>query len=86
MAEEKKYKIVHDIETCIGCSACASVCPKYWEMNSNGKADLIGGEKTGSVDETQLELEDSFDDNMESAEVCPVNCIHIYDDKDEKLI
>ena len=25
-------KIVHEIDKCIGCGACAAVCPDNWEM------------------------------------------------------
>jgi ferredoxin len=76
--EEKKYKIVHDRDICIGCSACASVCPKYWEMESDGKSSIIGHTKTGNGEEEVLgPLSEDFDDNMDAAESCPVNCIHI---------
>lgn len=88
----EKYKIVHDRETCIGCAACASVCPKYWEMNSDGKSDVIGAEKSeeyyagGEV----LELSEDYDCNKEAADSCPVNCIHLHevkeDGSEEKLI
>lgn len=80
----KKYKIVHDRDICIGCSACASVCPKYWEMNDDGKSDLIGHTKTGNGEEEILgtnsePLIEDFNDNMDAAECCPVNCIHVHE-------
>lgn len=92
MSENKKYKIEHDRDSCIGCSACASVCPKYWIMESDGKSSIVNGIKVGdnqilgSVDEP---LEIDFEDNMDAAESCPVNCIHLYeimDEKENKLI
>jgi len=46
MDQINKYKIIHDREACIGCGACASVCPKYWEMDSDGKSNIIGSEKS----------------------------------------
>lgn len=78
----KKYRIIHDRDICIGCTACASVCPKYWFMESDGKSSIHGHEKTGNGEEEILgtadkPLTEDFDDNMEAAEVCPVNCIHI---------
>jgi len=86
MAE--KYKIVHDRDICIGCQACASVCPKYWVMNSDGKSDVIGASKTGNGEEEILGTNDApltegFDSNKEAAESCPVNCIHIHEVKDD---
>lgn len=74
------YKVEHDRDTCIGCSACASVCPKYWSMNSDGKADLIG-----ATEDVLDNLSEDFEDNIDAAECCPVNCIHVYKD-DKKLI
>ncbi len=83
----EKYKIVHDREACIGCGACASVCPSSWEMNSDGKSDLINAKKNeeglevlGSVNEP---LTNGFNCNNEAAESCPVNCIHIYEIKED---
>lgn len=91
----EKYKIVHDRDVCIGCAACASVCPSYWEMKDDGKSSIIGGEHTGNGEEeikgtNDAPLTEDFESNNEAAESCPVNCIHIHEVKDdgtdEKLI
>ena len=89
----EKYKIIHDREICIGCSACASVCPKYWEMNSDGKSDVIGATTENGMEllgSNESPLTIDFDSNNEAAESCPVNCIHIHevkeDGSDSKLI
>jgi ferredoxin len=74
-------KIIHDIETCIGCGACAAVCPDSWEMGDDGKAKLKGGEAEGA----NFVKSDDEGCNMEAAKSCPVNCIHIEKDG-EKLI
>jgi len=86
-----KYKIVHDREVCIGCAACASVCPKYWIMGSDGKSNIVNAIKTGNGEEETIgPLEVDFDSNHEAADSCPVNCIHIFeikeDGKENKLI
>ncbi len=79
-----KYKIVHDRDICIGCAACASVCPKFWIMESDGKSNIIGATKTGRGEEETLgPLTADFDSNHEAAESCPVNCIHIIEIKDD---
>lgn len=88
---DEKYKIVHDRDICIGCAACASVCPKYWEMESDGKSSIIGHEKTGNGEEEVLgPLTEDYEDNIDAAESCPVNCIHVFkikeDDSEEKII
>jgi len=90
-----KYKIVHDRDICIGCAACAGVCPKYWVMNSDGKSDVVGSTNTGNGEEEILGTNDApltedYDSNIEAAESCPVNCIHIHevadDGSDKKII
>ena len=83
----KKYKIIHDRDICIGCSACASVCPKYWFMESDGKSSIMGHNKTGNGEEEVLgtlenPLIEDFESNMDAAESCPVNCIHINEIKE----
>jgi ferredoxin len=82
-----KYKIKHDRENCIGCSACMALCPNFWEMNADGRADIIGGKRT--EDEGQeLEIEENdFQCNMDAAEGCPVNVIHLINiESGEELI
>ena len=84
----KKYRIEHDRDICIGCSACASVCPEYWVMESDGKSSIKGHTRTGNGEEEILgtneqPLENDFDGNMDAAESCPVNCIHLKEVKDD---
>ncbi len=57
-------KIVHEVEKCIGCGACAAVCPDNWEM----KGDKSSPKNT---DLTEVGC------NKEAESSCPVNCIHI---------
>ena len=61
-------KVIHEREKCIGCGACAAVCPAFWEMGDDGKSILKGGKKTGS----------NFELTVKDAEnTCPVQCIHV---------
>lgn len=66
-------KVIHDRDVCIGCGACAAVCPDYWEMGDDGKSDLKGAKSNS------LELKEAGC-NKEAAQGCPVNCIHIEED------
>ena len=77
-----KFKIIHDRPTCIGCGSCAAVAPKYWEMNADGKADLKEAQTTGTDQELEL---DDLENNMDAAECCPVNCIHVFKDGEKKI-
>jgi len=75
-------KIIHDRPVCIGCGACAAVCPDYWEMGDDGKSDIKGAKDEG--EKQVLELKEKGC-NMEAAQGCPVNCIHI-EENGKKLI
>lgn len=68
-------KIVHERFKCIGCGACAALCPKFWRMDKDGKSTLIGGKNTGK-DIFELEVND-IACNQDASDACPVNCIHV---------
>ncbi|MCM2325735.1 MAG: ferredoxin [Candidatus Woesearchaeota archaeon] len=81
-----KFKLLHDRPNCIGCGACAVIAPKFWEMNDDGKSDIITGKH---VDKGWQELEidqKDFDINLEAAESCPVEVIHIEDEEGKRKI
>jgi ferredoxin len=63
-----KYKILHNVDECIGCGACAAVCPANWVM------------KEGKSKPLKLELDD-ISCNKEAADGCPVQCIKIQEVK-----
>jgi len=78
--EPKKYRVVYDRENCIGAAACAAVNPERWQMNEDGKADLIEGNKNKeNTEQTMIITEDELKRVKEAAEACPVNVIHIFD-------
>ncbi|MBS3149250.1 ferredoxin [Candidatus Woesearchaeota archaeon] len=77
-----EFKILHDRPVCIGCAACTAVAPETWEMNADGKADIKGCKEEGS---NQVLEVNELGNNQQAAEVCPVNCIHIFQ-KDKKII
>ncbi len=60
-----KVIITHDRDLCVGCGACAAICPDNWEMAEDGKASA-----------KKLEL-DEVGCNKQAAESCPVQCIHV---------
>jgi len=58
-------KIQHDRDACIGCGACASICPDNWIMDDDGKSKP---KKTTLKD---------VGCNQEAADSCPVSCIKV---------
>lgn len=68
-------KIILERNVCIGCGSCQAVCQKYWEMQDDGKVNLIGSQKADGEKYT-LEAEEAGC-NQEAADVCPVQCIHV---------
>ena len=72
-----KKEIQHDRPNCIGCAACAAIDPKTWVMHTDGKADIIKGENFGEGWQRKEINEQEFKDNMDAADACPVNVIHI---------
>lgn len=83
---EKTYKIVFDRDACIGAAACAAVAPELWEIKSDGKAVLKGGKKDKDGKEVLVVKASKWTDKMkQSAEVCPVRAIQIFED-DKKIV
>jgi len=79
----KRYKIVYHKNECIGAFACLAAAPETWR-EADDKADLIGGKK--EKDEIYVKEVDELENNMEAAQSCPVNCIHIIDQKEKKKL
>lgn len=69
-------KIVHEKAKCIGCGSCVAVCPKFFEMDEEGKAHLKGSEVDPNTETEELET-DNPGCTREAAEVCPVQIIKI---------
>lgn len=62
-------KVSIDKNACIGCGACAAICPEYFEMGDDTKADVKKGkEKVGKADEKKVK---------EAVDGCPVSAIKI---------
>ncbi len=80
-----KCKYQHDRENCIGCGSCAALDPKNWRMDPDGKSTLIDSKEIDAELFEKEFPEEDLDKNIETAEACPVNVIHVYKDE-RKLI
>lgn len=69
-------KIIHEKQKCIGCGACAAICPDFWEMGDDGLAHLKGAGENPETGADELEV-DSAACNQEGADSCPVQIIKI---------
>lgn len=67
-------KIVQEHEKCIGCGSCVAICPKYWKISDDGKAEPIGFKLNGANFELEIK---KVECNQEAADACPVQCIHV---------
>lgn len=66
-------KITIEKPKCIGCGACVSLCPKYFEMGEDEKSHLKGSK---SEERNGLEVKE-IGCIQEAADACPVQCIHV---------
>jgi ferredoxin len=69
-------KIIHDKVNCIGCGACAAICPKFWEMGDDGLAHLKGSDESSGKQTLEIS-EENKKENQDAADVCPVQIITI---------
>ena len=80
------YRIEFDRENCIGAGACVAALADSWSIDPDGKANLKSAVYDAEKKIWVLELsEEDYQKNLDAAQVCPVNAIHIYRD-DEKVI
>ncbi|MCF7901628.1 DJ-1/PfpI family protein [Candidatus Woesearchaeota archaeon] len=84
--EGKRYKIIYHKKECIGAFACLAAEPKSWKQTDD-KVDLIGAKvDVGEGDQVFVKEVDDLENNLEAAQCCPVNCIHIFDKKTRRKI
>jgi len=67
------FKVSQDNDTCIGCGACAAICPSDWKMDGD-KAVPIGAKKEGKL---LVKVVKDAGCNKDAASACPVKCIKV---------
>ena len=68
-------KIVQERKKCIGCGSCVALCPKFWEMDEDGKSNLKEA-RQNSEGNYEMETKEAGC-NQEAADSCPVQIIHV---------
>ncbi len=66
-------KISQDHDQCIGCGACAAICPTDWRLEGD-KAVLVGGKKEGKL---VVKVVAQATCNKDAENACPVKCIKV---------
>ncbi len=69
-------KIILDRNKCIGCGACAALCPKYFEMSEDGKSSLKGAKVKPKTQIEELTIK-KLGCAQDAADSCPVKAINI---------
>ena len=67
------FKVTQDHAACIGCGACAALCPESWTLKGD-KAELIGGKKEGNL---FVKTVNDVGCNKDAEKACPVACIKV---------
>jgi ferredoxin len=67
-------KIIHERKKCIGCGACASVCPEMFEMSKDRLANLKNSKEKNGFFEVET---NNINCIKEVINVCPINIIKI---------
>jgi ferredoxin len=79
-----KYTVKYDREACIGAASCTAFSKKF-KLDKDGKANLAGSKEKDCLFVLEID-EKELDSMKEAAQSCPVNVIHIYDEKGTKII
>ena len=67
-------KVKVNKDACIGCGACASICPDVFEINDEGLS-------VAKVEEVKDELQDEVRD---AADSCPTGAIEVNEGEEEE--
>lgn len=73
------FKIVLERKKCTSCGTCEDTCPEIFELIDDGLSHIKGA---NVEDVEELEIEDA-NCSVDAAEVCPVMCIHVYENGEE---
>jgi ferredoxin len=82
-----KYKLVYKKSECIGAGACEAMAPELWFFDKETSIATLKSAETKRVDGIEeLEFDEKdFEKFLDSARVCPVRIIEIYDETGKKI-
>lgn len=68
-------KVVIDQDACIDCGQCYAICPKVFQDDGTGTAEIVDEFQGGKVSEG--EVPDDIDCTEDAEEACPVDAIKV---------
>ena len=71
-----RYKIIYDMEACIGALGCLGVSEDLWEIRDDGKVNLKGATFNEKTKKWELIIDDESL-AFSSEDSCPVQAIKI---------
>jgi ferredoxin len=73
----KSIQITHKKAACIGCALCTEVAPGYWQMDTQGEAQLTQPIRRHGSFEYAQGFEDDRAALVQAVRGCPVGIIRI---------
>lgn len=77
-------KVKVNKDACIGCGACASICPDVFELNDEGLSEVKVEEENKEKEEFASVKEELQDEVRDAADSCPTGAIEVNEGGEEE--
>ena len=77
-------KVKVNKDACIGCGACASICPDVFELNDEGLSEVKVEEENKEKEEVVSVKEELQDEVRDAADSCPTGAIEVNEGGEEE--
>ncbi len=77
-------KVKVNKDACIGCGACASICPDVFELNDEGLSEVKVEEENKEKEEFVSVKEELQDEVRDAADSCPTGAIEANEGEEEE--